>query len=702
MKPEQNYDFLKRFKEIHQPGRRTAFRPAADGEIIIDGGWHISVATDAPAAALRAACDFQDYMLRSMEVSLPVMRGGKDGASISFSRSAESRKRGAFEVRVSTNSVVVSGDDERGILRGGVYLEDMMNLAEGPYLNKGDLRKEPLLRMRLIHSGSGIDDYPDWQLNAILHAGFTAIDLFVRGIDINGKHENCDINDIIERADALGLDTILYNYMKCFKHPDDSDADERLDAVYGGLFRHYPKAAGISLVGESLEFPSRDERTTGKTFLESAVDGIPDTRPSPGWFPCRDYPAFLEKIVRCVRRVKPDAEIIFSTYNWSYLSASEREKFLAECPKELTINIAFEMQRVRKIEGLRFPVMDYTASVAEPGEYFLTESAAAHKNGLKIRVCSNTGGNAWDFGAAPYIPVPQLWLKRMRALLPFAKDCGADSFYEGHHFGWWPNVANDLMKKLYMSPETALNDDEFLRCLALRDYGTERVADVWALWSKALTHITTSNEDQYGPLRVGPSYPFVFQVNMTRTMLPKEIPFPCSDRAMFGNSIIKTLYRPYENAEQSPGSMRYPVDLRELSSLLEIWGQGSALLDTLIPAMQPGRKRAAGEYLRALGGYAANSIKTVINIKEWYLSTVHLNACAVPEEAKKMLDILAEIAAREHKNVLDTIQYVETDSRLGWEPSMEYVCDRRHLEWKLRQLTFALTEIEQYRKTFSL
>ena len=40
----------------------------------------------------------------------------------------------------------------------------------------------------------------------------------------------------------------------------------------------------------------------------------------------------------------------------------------------------------------------------------------------------------------------------------------------------------------------------------------------------------------------------------------------------------------------------------------------------------------------------------------------------------------------EEANVRETIPLVEADSSLGWEPSMFYVADREHLEWKLRQL----------------
>lgn len=698
MKIEQNYDFLKRFRIIHQPGRHCRTHAAKPDEIQIDHTWQIFLPKKSTEAERCTAYDFQDYLQQSMELSLPVNSENRK-KSVSFQNTKKNHTaKGNFEISITDDFVKVCADDERGVLRGGVYLEDLMNLEEGPYLKKGVSRKEAILKMRLIHSGSGIDDFPDWQLNAILHAGFTAIDVFVRDIDSNGKREYCNINDLIERAQSFGLDTILYNYTKCFVHPDDPDADEILDATYAKLFQHYPKAAGISLVGESLEFPSRDERSTGKPYNQSSVDGIPDPRPSPGWFPCYDYPALLSKIVRSIHKVKPDANIVFSTYNWSYLPISEREKFLAQCPKELTINIAFEMQKQRVIDGVRFPVMDYSASITEPGDYFISECEGAYKNGLKIRVCSNTAGSAWDFGAVPYIPVPQLWLKRMRALLPYALYKGADCFYEGHHYGWWPNIANDLMKKIYLCPEEKIDDELFLKQLAVRDYGTEEIVRVWQYWSEALIHTVTSNEDQYGPLRVGPAYPFVFQVNISRTMLPKEIPFPCSPHAMFGNRIIKTLYQPYENINQSPAIQRYPIDIKRLEKLIKIWSQGCELLDSILPEMPNGRKLENGEFLQALGRYILNSVKTVLHIKHWYLINIKLKNCANPDEAEMLLDKLISIAEKESLNVQDTIPHVEKDSRLGWEPSMEYVCDRNHLEWKLRQLDFALKEIEQYRK----
>lgn len=37
-------------------------------------------------------------------------------------------------------------------------------------------------------------------------------------------------------------------------------------------------------------------------------------------------------------------------------------------------------------------------------------------------------------------------------------------------------------------------------------YDDEGIA-VWKLWSKGFSYYTSTNEDQYGPFRVGPTYP---------------------------------------------------------------------------------------------------------------------------------------------------------------------------------------------------
>ena len=84
------------------------------------------------------------------------------------------------------------------------------------------------------------------------------------------------------------------------------------------------------------------------------------------------------------------------------------------------------------------------------------------------------------------------------------------------------------------------------------------------------------------------------------------------------------------------------------------------------------------------------------------MANASLMVASSPEEADVLLDKIEKIAADEIANVKDTIPVAEADSRLGWEPSMEYVCDPWHLDWKLRQMDNALSEIAEFRKMVHL
>ena len=68
-------------------------------------------------------------------------------------------------------------------------------------------------------------------------------------------------------------------------------------------------------------------------------------------------------------------------------------------------------------------------------------------------------------------------------------------------------------------------------------------------------------------------------------------------------------------------------------------------------------------------------------------------------ETEKILDSMENILKQECENVKQTIPLVEKDSRLGWEPSMLYMTDRWHLEWKLRHAKYTFSEIDKYRES---
>ncbi len=282
----------------------------------------------------------------------------------------------------------------------------------------------------MVHSGWGIDQFPDPHLNFITHAGMDAILVFTKDVDTTTAGY-LDFNDLIDRAESFGIDVYIYSYLKSLKHPSEKDAEEYYENTYGKIFKACPKAKGVILVGESCEFPSKDNvNTTGKLW-NTPNDGIRQTKPSPGWWPCYDYPEWLEMIKKVVRKNSPGAEIVFWTYNWGYAPEKDRVKLIESLPEGITLQVTFEMFEEIKRDGITDACMDYTISFPGPGKYFVSEAKAAKKKNIRLYTMSNTAGMTWDFGTVPYIPVPFQWSRRHNVLHDARKKWGLCGLMEG-------------------------------------------------------------------------------------------------------------------------------------------------------------------------------------------------------------------------------------------------------------------------------
>jgi hypothetical protein len=696
---ERSYGFRSRIDVVHQKNMNDTDLPCQSDEIALDRNWSIILPDNADPAVTETAKDLADYFKTSMDLNIHIESSGTPG--ITFTVDPQSGlPAGAFILNVTGNQVNITASAPGGIRRGGIYLEDLCNLRGAAILKKGTTRREKLISPRILHSGWGIELFPDSHLNSMMHAGFDAVAVFCKGPN-ETNIGTLDFNDLIERAKKYDIEVYLYAYLPSFKHPDDDDAVEFFENVYTKLLVNYPEVAGVMLVGESAEFPSKDPATSGKNCHDSVVDGIPDVRPCPGWGPCSDYPAYLTRVRDAVRKAIPHAKIIFNTYNWGWTDLEVRKKFLENLPEGITIQVTYDIFSERRLFGQLSRVMDYSITAAKPGYYFESECQEAAKLGIPLLSTANTAGTTWDIGVAPYIPVPQRWITRFKELDRFRRECNLSAFYDNHHYGWWPSVITDLGRAYFNSPQCDL--DELLKLLARRraGNGANFLLEAWQKWSDAFEYLPITNEDQYGPLRVGAAYPFIFQPNITRTMDSKEIAFPADPKAHFGGSIIRTLYQPYENINQLPAALRYPVELKALDEFLRLWDEGLEIYPQAVAQAPESRKELLERELN-LGKFIRSAVQTCRNIKEWYCLNRDLQNIKTAAEGLAILDQIEALAAKEIDNVHRTMPLVAVDSRLGWEPSMEYVGDQWHLEWKLRQVASALREISDYRKILQL
>lgn len=696
---ERNYQFRERLLQVHKPDRRDWDVVPADGQILVDDSWQICIAKDAERVIVTAAQDMQDYLGVSMGVYLPLKRC-KDIAAVAkeekklvlatvaeLGEDAELDTPKSYRLSVGSN-IIMKGADARGAAQGWYFAEDLMNLAGAPVLEPQSIVRKPVFSPRMSHSGYGLDMFPDQYLAHLTHLGIDAILVFTKAAN-KTPFGFCDFNELIYRAEGYGLDVYAYSYLKSERHPDDKDAAEYYDNQYGTVFKKCPGLKGIVMVGESVEFPSKDPRTTGRSFRIPTPDGLPNEKPTPGWFPCYDYPQWVSLIRDTVHKYSPKADIVLWTYNWGYVEEEYRLEMLRNLPTDITLLVTFEMFEKVRNGNVTSTTVDYTLSIPGPGKYFASEAKLAKERGIKLYSQCNSGGLTWDIGVIPYQPIPELWIGRMEALKKANADWNLTGLMENHHYGLWPSFISEMGKWMYWTPTP--EPKEILRRLAEKIFTKElaqRGLEVWKLWSEGFSHYFSANEDQYGPFRIGPAYPLSIG-RRGKMRIPEE------DYASFGAGICMTDYYPHDNGRASLGNFRFPREIEELTEMKRLFDAGNELMAELVEKLSGWRKQDL-LYMLNLGRFISHCCTTTIHTKHFYIGISKIFSTTEEAEIAETVAKLRALCEDEIRNAEETIPLVEFDSRLGWEPSMEYMTDRAHLEWKIKATRITYNQLQMY------
>ena len=674
---------------VHKPDRYDKTRVPSDNEVVVDSEWYITVPKDADKVLKNAARDLVDYFFTSMDAELKLVRNIDPRAKKIAYSIDPTLAENSYRFIVCDNEISLIGKDSRMAAQAGYYLEDLMNLAEAPFLSKTDITRTSLFNPRMVHSGYGLDMFPTEHLINIAHAGISSLLVFVKDIDIT-PHGYEDFNDLCYRAAQYGLDVYAYSYLQNKLAPDEEGAEEFYENLYGRLFDRCPYFKGIIFVGESCEFPSKDPNCTGMRRLDNkGPDGKPliTGKPHPGWWPCYDYTDWLNIIRKVIYKRKPDADIVFWSYNWCRTPAEARKALVDTLPKDITLQATFEMGETVVRDGINNRTTDYTLFFTGPGYYFTTESKFAKENGLRLYSMTNTGGLTWDIGVIPYLPAPYQWMKRYERMVEAHYEVGLVGTMDSHHFGFSPSFISELAKWAFYSPKTDL--DEILHKLAARDFNPEsadKVCLAYKLFSDGVHHLISTDPDQYGPCRCGPAYPFVlFEGN--------DVKIPTVPYAHFGGNRI--CFPNYgmtveggvyatKNLIGTPELLeKFNYEIENFKKTVELYDRGVEILDTVLPTVVE-KKYDDALRLRNLCKFIANTVRTAVNVKEFYKRKIALMNGDGNREA--LLDEIYAICKAERENAVNTIPLVEFDSRLGYEPTMEYMCDKAHLDWKIALL----------------
>jgi hypothetical protein len=689
---ERTFDWKKRFLQIHKPNRLDPQVLSAFAGTVVTDGWKVVISPEAGAVLQNVARDLVEYFFVSMGRSLSLDLNNDSGVNTIFVSVDPALGNGNFSIQVLSDRILIFGADERLAAQGCYTLEDEMNMNCAPAICEGVINKHLLYRTRIIHGGLEFNEYPDELLRLLAHSGINCI-----RIDIKEASEDPvkreQINDLMLRAKSFGLDTACYvpYTFRNLVHPEDPGAFAYYEEKYGTLVEQIPHMSTLWICGECCEFPSKDERTTGKSWRDS----MDDPRYSPGWFPCRDYPQFVSMLRDVIKKHNPNVELVFETYNFGWAEESLRTQMIRGVPTDIPMAAAFEMFHKEEVApGVYEESTDYTLWNIGPGNYFASESRLHREMGRPMYAITNSGGNTWDTGVVPFIPAPQRWIQRWQAIEHCRKTMRIDALEEAHTYGFWPGFISEMAKQITMEPIPDM--DALLRKIIARDFGKDNVKPVYeayGLFSQAMSHCVPTCVDQYGPARVGPVYPLIYKIPVEMPQAPEG----SGDPNYESNPIYKF----------NPDHMvRLCYEAKEYEKMARLYDAGCEILEQVIETLPENKKENARDILGVARMICATA-RTVFHVKCFHEQKcklgVYLDTIAIwaggrknqPEAVPftKMLTsegnpteallALIQIAEAEIRNVEQIIPYIRRDSRLGYEQEYGYTCTEEQLRWKI-------------------
>ena len=679
---EAPYAFRSRLVAVHRADRRDMSLCAQVGEYEMPNGAQVVYEDGADGLVRSAAADFCDYLVVSMRVNASARAQSapaKPGlcAAVRVRVDASARRGYCIETRADGVSIVASGPK---MAAQALYrLEDRMNLRRGPFLKLGAETREPLFEHRITFAGFGNDVFPDAHLNQIAHHGFTDIEVWLADYDVVSQGARQDVNDLVDRAARFGLGVHFQPRNRAFVHPSDPRAPAMYEAAYGNFTKYYPKAGSAFFCGEVCEFPSKDPRCNGGDHRHRKPEDSAGGLPYPGWFPCRDWADWVRAVMPAFRRHNPDCKFVFSTYNWGGCDEKARADLIASLPGGVTLIPTFEMFESHvKRNGLVAPVADYSLAFPGPGRYFATEAAQAKALGMELWSNCNSAGLTWDFGNIPYQPAPWQWKKRWDALKAAHEKWGLSGLRENHEYGWTPSFIAELEKECMTAGGEGF--EAALKAIAVRDYGAdnaEKALEAWRLWSRAADDYVPTDENQYGPCRIGAAYPFNFYgEDLQRNGWKPPEDFPLEKGAKFTICHFDFV-KPIGGLGADAVGLDEGFEAKEIElfeSQAADYRSGAALFREIAAALPPGRRDEAVR-MAALGAYLGCACETAANLKK--------GRVAWRAGDRKAVEALAR---REYANASSALDAVDADSRLGWLASSGYTGSRPQIEWKLRKM----------------
>lgn len=255
----------------------------------------------------------------------------------------------------------------------------------------------------------------------------------------------------------------------------------------------------------------------------------------------RDPAAFISEIINAVAggafRVKLDAEIVASSWNWSWYERSPQKRLISLLDKRISIETAFDLKGIKDEEvGNKININEYSLSCIGPSENCIKHSEFLKEQHRRFYV-RLVLGTTHELASVPCLPVPTRVYEKVVAAQKM--DVAG---YMGWTFGNVPCVNLRVFEKINSLAKPPEDKDLFMRDLALEIFpgcDPATVYKAWRFFSMAIDLYPFSNRFlYYGPVNYAlayKQYPGNVRgkpMNQTWLRLPRDgddLSFCCND-----------------------------------------------------------------------------------------------------------------------------------------------------------------------------
>lgn len=415
-----------------------------------------------------------------------------------------------FVMRPEPESATLAGGSLDALQQAVRWMQDEMDLAEGPYLPATRVERRIHFDPRYLYSyfalygdplmETDIDPFPDGYLDKLSRAGINGVWMqcvlnnmapsqsfpeFGKG---SGKRL-ASLNKLAERARRSGLKVYLYlNEPRAMKpefferHPEIKGAESRglyamcttppitrdwISDSLAHIFTSVPDLGGVFSITMS-------ENLTN-CFSKFHPETCPRCSKRNSWDVVGEV---IEAIRTGVRRGSKTAEVI--EWDWGWPEDMCRN-LIPKLPRDTRLLSVSEWSIPIDRGGVKATVGEYSISVVGPGPRATANWQLAKRAGVPY-MAKTQFNNTWEISAVPYVPAANLVARHCANLVK----SGIGGIQASWTLGGYPSPNLQVAKEFYFEP--VVSPEQALSRTATRRYGhaaRDLALRAWAGFSEA-------------------------------------------------------------------------------------------------------------------------------------------------------------------------------------------------------------------------